>query len=205
MQGKALTEAIRVAFEHFAARSANGFVVPEWLPTPSNRQYSSAVGTLDEYVYELIRSRRAALGEGAEAPVATLPQAAHEAGTAGNHTLTNQDRPAGPDASEAQAPAAQTQQSSNSTGHAEHASAAVPLAAAAQGAAGKRDLLTALVQARDEDGTRMADTAVRFDVLLAIVDWQREVGMVLGALRRSSALCKQRLSHPRYSHFSRTS
>jgi cytochrome P450 len=73
VQGRALTESIRIAFEHFTERAAMGFIVPEWLPTPSNLQYNGAVARLDSYVYGLIRQRRAELGLEGEvgAPVAT--------------------------------------------------------------------------------------------------------------------------------------
>lgn len=62
------TGAIQRAFEFFAGRAATGFVVPEWLPTPDNLQYSVAVSRLDRVVYRLIAQRRARLASSASTP-----------------------------------------------------------------------------------------------------------------------------------------
>lgn len=50
--------AIRTAFEFFGRRAATAFVLPEWLPTPDNLQYNSAVRRLDEVVYRLSGAAR---------------------------------------------------------------------------------------------------------------------------------------------------
>eukprot|EP00884_Botryococcus_braunii_P020753 jgi/Botrbrau1/7361/Bobra.0316s0009.2 len=63
-----VTGAIQRAFEYFAGRAATGFVVPEWLPTPDNLQYSVAVSRLDRVVYRLITQRRALLASAASEP-----------------------------------------------------------------------------------------------------------------------------------------
>eukprot|EP00892_Ulva_mutabilis_P002433 jgi/Ulvmu1/12190/UM085_0054.1 len=72
--GKDVSDSIRQAFKHFSQRSANGFIVPEWLPVPDNLQYNAAVHRLDTVIYSLISQRRQELsarspasGEG-EAP-----------------------------------------------------------------------------------------------------------------------------------------
>ena len=57
--GAKITSAIKNAFEFFGKRSANGFVIPEWVPTPDNVEYNDAVAILDEAVYALIAARRA--------------------------------------------------------------------------------------------------------------------------------------------------
>ena len=51
-------EAVRVAFEFFSQRAALGFAIPEWLPTPNNLQYHSAVSRLDSAVYGIIQDRQ---------------------------------------------------------------------------------------------------------------------------------------------------
>ena len=54
----AAAEAVRVAFEFFSQRAALGFAIPEWLPTPGNLQYHSAVSQLDSAVYGIIADRK---------------------------------------------------------------------------------------------------------------------------------------------------
>lgn len=83
MQGRVLTESIRTAFEHFTERAATGFVVPEWLPTPSNLQYNGAVSRLDTYVYSLIRQRRAELGLEIEGGTTVAPSTPPSSGSLG--------------------------------------------------------------------------------------------------------------------------
>lgn len=61
VQGRRVTESIRVAFSHFAMRAANGFIIPEWVPTWDNVQYGASVQELDSVVYSIIGQRRAAL------------------------------------------------------------------------------------------------------------------------------------------------
>ena len=61
MSLSACAGAIQKAFEYFAGRAALGFIIPEWLPTPDNQQYSEAVRQLDSVVYSIIDSRRAQL------------------------------------------------------------------------------------------------------------------------------------------------
>ena len=56
---RTINGAIRDAFAFFGARAAAGFVVPEWVPTPDNLAYASAVAKLDDAVYALIARRRA--------------------------------------------------------------------------------------------------------------------------------------------------
>ena len=51
-------DAVRVAFEFFSQRAALGFAIPEWLPTPDNLQYHSAVARLDTAVYGIITDRQ---------------------------------------------------------------------------------------------------------------------------------------------------
>ena len=51
-------DAVRVAFEFFSQRAALGFAIPEWLPTPDNVQYHSAVAKLDSAVYDIIADRQ---------------------------------------------------------------------------------------------------------------------------------------------------
>ena len=46
MSLSACAGAIQKAFEYFAGRAALGFIIPEWLPTPDNQQYSEAVRQL---------------------------------------------------------------------------------------------------------------------------------------------------------------
>lgn len=58
LQGSEVGDSIRQAFRHFAQRSANGFIIPEWLPVPDNLQYNAAVHRLDSVIYSLIRQRR---------------------------------------------------------------------------------------------------------------------------------------------------
>lgn len=55
-----VNDAIKEAFEFFAKRSENGFIVPEWVPTPDNARYAGAVARLDEAVYAIIDGRRRA-------------------------------------------------------------------------------------------------------------------------------------------------
>ena len=57
-QAVATADAVRVAFEFFSQRAALGFAIPEWLPTPDNIQYHSAVSRLDSAVYGIIADRR---------------------------------------------------------------------------------------------------------------------------------------------------
>lgn len=55
---KFVADAVRVAFEFFSQRAALGFAIPEWLPTPDNLQYHSAVARLDTAVYSIITDRQ---------------------------------------------------------------------------------------------------------------------------------------------------
>ncbi|KAL3147617.1 hypothetical protein ABBQ38_014667 [Trebouxia sp. C0009 RCD-2024] len=57
-QAAGITDAVRVAFEFFSQRAALGFAIPEWLPTPGNLQYHSAVAKLDTAVYSIIADRQ---------------------------------------------------------------------------------------------------------------------------------------------------
>lgn len=57
-QAAGISDAVRVAFEFFSQRAALGFAIPEWLPTPDNMQYHSAVSKLDSAVYGIIADRR---------------------------------------------------------------------------------------------------------------------------------------------------
>lgn len=58
MQGAEVGSSVRQAFRHFSQRSANGFIIPEWLPVPDNLQYNAAVHRLDSVIYSLIDQRR---------------------------------------------------------------------------------------------------------------------------------------------------
>ena len=53
------------AFEYFGRRAAVGFAIPEWLPTPENKEYGEAVRSLDTTVYRIIADRRKALADAA--------------------------------------------------------------------------------------------------------------------------------------------
>lgn len=112
-EGKALTDSIREAFEHFTQRAASGFVVPEWVPTPNNLQYNGAVRRLDRYIFAMIARRRAEL---------------------------------------------------QSRG----------------GAAGASDLLTALIEARDDDGTTMADGPLRDELMTLLIAGQETSAIMMG-------------------------
>ncbi len=61
-------EAVRVAFEFFSQRAALGFAIPEWLPTPDNLQYHSAVSQLDSAVYGIIADRQQRLATAQASP-----------------------------------------------------------------------------------------------------------------------------------------
>ena len=83
--------AIAEAFAFFAARTASGPPLPEWLPTADNARFAAAVARLDRAVYRLIGARRAALArEGpasaasSEAPPADLLDALLRARDAGD-------------------------------------------------------------------------------------------------------------------------
>lgn len=58
LQGQDVSDSIRQAFKHFSQRSASGFIVPEWFPSPDNLQYNAAVHRLDSFIYSLIDQRR---------------------------------------------------------------------------------------------------------------------------------------------------
>ena len=169
LQGRQLTAAIKAAFEHFTDRAANGFVIPEWLPTPANVAYNGAVETLDGYVYALIASRRAALAAADAAAAAAAPAAAAAAAEAAAA------QPGKATAAEAAAAAQQR----GAAGPGERVPGGVaPVATSAgcdeaapgprgrRGAgaqSGHRDLLTALLRARDDaGGGGMADGPLRY-------------------------------------------
>jgi cytochrome P450 len=114
-QGKALTDSIHEAFGHFTRRAANGFIVPEWLPTPENLQFNGAVRRLDRYILSLIASRRAALENEGFSRGAALP-----------------------------------------------------------------DLLTALLLAEDEDGSRMEDGPLRDELMTLLIAGQETSAIMLG-------------------------
>lgn len=56
-------DSIATAFRFFAERTG-GLNVPEWVPTPSNVAYATAVEQLDSVVYSIIRERRRQLAGG---------------------------------------------------------------------------------------------------------------------------------------------
>jgi hypothetical protein len=68
-------DSVALAFRFFAERTATGFSLPEWLPTPSNLAYSAAVSQLDGVIYDLIRSRRNELSSKGRAPQVTKARA----------------------------------------------------------------------------------------------------------------------------------
>ena len=142
MQGQGLTSSIRTAFEHFTKRAANGFIIPEWLPTPANQVYLAAVRQLDDYVYELIRSRKAAL---ASSPTNAAPQ-------------SKSDLQQGSSRLNASTPPAGVKSSTTS------------------------DLLTALVTARDEDGSAMPNQNIRDELMTLLVAGQETSAIVLAWL-----------------------
>lgn len=51
-------KAMEVAVHHFEVRSSNMFLIPEWLPTPSNLRYRQAVQEMDRIVYSIISEHR---------------------------------------------------------------------------------------------------------------------------------------------------
>ena len=112
-QGAALTACIREAFEHFTQRAANGFVVPEWVPTPNNLQYNGAVRRLDRYIFDMIARRRAELR-------------------------------------------------------------------ASGGVGASPDLLTALIESTDDDGTKMADGPLRDELMTLLIAGQETSAIMLG-------------------------
>ena len=59
-QGRQVSEAIKTAFGFFTERSGTGFAIPEWVPTPTNVQYTQAVKRLDTVIYDIIDERRRA-------------------------------------------------------------------------------------------------------------------------------------------------
>lgn len=61
-------DSIEMAFRFFADRTAAGFSLPKWAPTPSNLAYRAAVDQLDDVIYDLIRTRRAELSATGPAP-----------------------------------------------------------------------------------------------------------------------------------------
>ena len=65
-------ESIALAFRFFADRTAAGFSLPEWLPTPSNLAYSAAVSQLNGVIYDLIHARRSELDIKGRAPQVTV-------------------------------------------------------------------------------------------------------------------------------------
>ena len=52
-------EALRMALEAFNVRANAVFLLPEWLPTPTNMMLHRAVGRLDRIIYDIINNRRA--------------------------------------------------------------------------------------------------------------------------------------------------
>ncbi len=53
-----LVEAVKAAFDYFSQRGASSMVVPEWVPTPVNLQFTAAVTSLNRLVYGMISQRR---------------------------------------------------------------------------------------------------------------------------------------------------
>ena len=51
-------EAVKAAFDYFSQRGASSMVVPEWVPTPVNLQFTAAVTSLNRLVYGMISQRR---------------------------------------------------------------------------------------------------------------------------------------------------
>jgi cytochrome P450 len=61
-----INAAIADAFAFFAARTAAGPPLPEWLPTPDNARFAAAVKRLDTAVYTLIAQRREKMAANAQ-------------------------------------------------------------------------------------------------------------------------------------------
>ena len=73
-------DSIATAFRFFAERTG-GLTLPEWVPTPSNVAYGSAVEQLDSVVYSIIRQRRRqqAGGRSPEEARGLIPPCTHPA------------------------------------------------------------------------------------------------------------------------------
>jgi len=64
--GPALLEALQTAFDAFVVIASQGFLVPSWLPTDTNRRFRRAMRTLHRIVEKIIghRKAQAAAGQG---------------------------------------------------------------------------------------------------------------------------------------------
>ena len=47
-QARQIVEAVERAFEFFSRRAGSAFTLPEWVPTPDNLEFGSAVQQLDQ-------------------------------------------------------------------------------------------------------------------------------------------------------------
>ena len=65
-----VVEAVERVFEYFTKMAGSTFVLPEWVPTPDNIDFSLQVAQLDEVIYRLIRQRRRELSSGEAAAAA---------------------------------------------------------------------------------------------------------------------------------------
>lgn len=61
---RAVVDAVEQVFVYFSKRAGSSFVIPEWVPTLDNIDFSLQVAQLDEVIYRLIRQRRRELASG---------------------------------------------------------------------------------------------------------------------------------------------
>ena len=58
-QAEELSSAVRVISQSFVDEAANPFQLPDWLPLPAKRRQRQAIATLDRFVWNVLRQRRA--------------------------------------------------------------------------------------------------------------------------------------------------
>ena len=160
---RSINASIRDAFEFFGKRAAAGFVVPEWVPTPDNLAYNSAVARLDEAVYALIARRRAKRDSSSDGEDTRR----HEEGDEGRF---RRPRVRWDAAAKDWVPL--TEDGSDSGKGKEDASSSTP---------GPPDLLDRLLDAVDEegDGTGMDDVSLRDELMTLMVAGQETSAILL--------------------------
>lgn len=135
--------AVERAFAFFAGRGAAAMVVPEWVPTPDNLEFSRAVAELDELVYGIIYRRREELAA----------QRRQQGGP--------QEHPLG-GGQQQQRHQQQWQQQEEGKRQ------------------GAPDLLQALLEAVDDDGSVLTDQALRDEAMTLLVAGQETSAILLG-------------------------
>ena len=160
---RSINASIRDAFEFFGKRAAAGFVVPEWVPTPDNLAYNSAVARLDEAVYALIARRRAKRDSSSDGEDTRR----HEEGDEGRF---RRPRVRWDAAAKDWVPL--TEDGSDSGKGKEDASSSTP---------GPPDLLDRLLDAVDEegDGAGMDDVSLRDELMTLMVAGQETSAILL--------------------------